>query len=337
MSKIGVDYGHTLSSGSPDYGAVGIKAESNLTREVGKLVTKYFRQLGHTVIECGCDSASSLNASLSHRYNTANNNNVDYFISIHFNAFDGSAKGTEVLYYSSPDDKMKAILNKICALGYTNRGLKQRRNLAVLKNTNAKAMLIECAFCDNKEDMNRYNADKLARAIVEGFTGKSLGNNASQSVEEEEEVAIKDTFCEEWYLKNYPDVAKAVKAGQIKSGHEHYINYGKKEGRKPNIGVPKDWNEKFYLENNEDVNKAISKGQYDYCALKHYLLQGWKENRIWNKEKVKVIERVIEKQVEVEKKEDNLYRVIAGTYVEKKNAEAQVKKLKKAGFDSFVK
>ncbi len=31
--KIGIDCGHTLSSA--DYGAVGIKAESNLTREVG--------------------------------------------------------------------------------------------------------------------------------------------------------------------------------------------------------------------------------------------------------------------------------------------------------------
>lgn len=333
---VGCDYGHTLSSGSPDYGAVGIKAESNLTREVGRLVTKYLRQLGHTVIECGCDSASSLNTSLSHRYNTANNNNVDYFISIHFNAFDGTAKGTEVLYYSSPDDKMKAILNKICALGYTNRGLKQRTNLAVLKNTNAKAMLIECAFCDNREDMNRYNADKLARAIVEGFTGKSLGNNTV--VKEEEEVAIKDTFCEEWYLKQYPDVANAVKSGTFKSGHDHYLQYGKKEGRKPNIGVPADWNEKFYLENNEDVNKAISKGQYDYSALKHYLLAGWKEKRIWNVEKVKTVtvEKVVEKVVEVEKTDD-LYRVIAGTYKEKENAEAQVKKLKQAGFDSYVK
>ncbi|EHN16951.1 peptidoglycan-binding domain 1, partial [Clostridium sporogenes PA 3679] len=33
MAKFGIDCGHTMSGA--DYGAVGIKAESNLTREVG--------------------------------------------------------------------------------------------------------------------------------------------------------------------------------------------------------------------------------------------------------------------------------------------------------------
>ena len=177
--RIAIDCGHTLNSA--DYGAVGIKAESNLTREVGRKVMALLRSQGHTVIDCTCDGASSLNASLSHRYNTANNNNADYFISIHFNAYNGTAKGTEILYYSSADERMNRILKNIVALGYTNRGLKQRTNLAVLKNTNAKAMLIECCFCDNKGDMNKFNSDKMAKAIVEGFTGKTVTSNPTPS------------------------------------------------------------------------------------------------------------------------------------------------------------
>jgi SAM-dependent methyltransferase len=42
---------------------------------------------------------------------------------------------------------------------------------------------------------------------------------------------------EEWYLKNYPDVARAVKAGAFQSGLQHYLAFGKAEGRRPR-GLP---------------------------------------------------------------------------------------------------
>lgn len=173
MSKIGIDCGHSLNS--YDYGAVGIRNESDLTREVGRRVIDLFRQNGHEVVDCTVDNCNSLSDSLYRRYNKANENNCDYYISIHFNAFNGSAKGTEILYTSSPDDKMQRILNNIVGLGYVNRGLKKdTRGLAVLRNTVMKAMLIECCFCDNSEDMNRYNPDLLAKAIVEGFLGRNV-------------------------------------------------------------------------------------------------------------------------------------------------------------------
>jgi SAM-dependent methyltransferase len=44
-------------------------------------------------------------------------------------------------------------------------------------------------------------------------------------------------FDEEWYLKNYPDVARAVKAGTFLSGLQHFLAFGKAEGRRPR-GVP---------------------------------------------------------------------------------------------------
>jgi phytanoyl-CoA hydroxylase len=42
-----------------------------------------------------------------------------------------------------------------------------------------------------------------------------------------------DEFDEAWYLKTYPDVARAVAAGGAVSGHEHYRLHGKAEGRRP--------------------------------------------------------------------------------------------------------
>jgi hypothetical protein len=40
-------------------------------------------------------------------------------------------------------------------------------------------------------------------------------------------------FDETWYLRRYPDVARAVRARAFRSGHQHYIDYGKAEGRSP--------------------------------------------------------------------------------------------------------
>ncbi|APQ95575.1 N-acetylmuramoyl-L-alanine amidase [Clostridium botulinum] len=174
--KIGIDCGHTLSGA--DYGAVGIKAESNLTREVGTRVISKLQALGHTVIKCYKDSCSSLNDSLSYRTNTANNNNVDLYVSIHFNCYNGSAYGTEVFTYGGKKlQQARAVLNNICALGYTSRGLKDGSGLYVLKHTKAKAMLIECCFCDNAGDINRYNAENMANAIVKGLVGKTTSNS----------------------------------------------------------------------------------------------------------------------------------------------------------------
>ncbi|MBY6898024.1 N-acetylmuramoyl-L-alanine amidase [Clostridium botulinum] len=171
--KIGIDCGHTLSGA--DYGAVGIKAESNLTREVGTKVISKLQALGHTVVKCYKDSCSGLNDSLSYRTNTANNNNVDLYVSIHFNCYNGSAYGTEVFTYGGKELlEARRVLNNICALGYTNRGLKDGSGLYVLKHTKAKAMLIECCFCDNAGDMNRYNAENMANAIVKGLVGTTV-------------------------------------------------------------------------------------------------------------------------------------------------------------------
>ncbi|AUM96313.1 MULTISPECIES: CBO1751 family endolysin [Clostridium] len=177
---IGVDCGHTLSG--DDYGAVGIKAESNLTREVGTKVISKLQALGHTVIKCYKDTCSSLNDSLSYRTNTANSNGVDLYVSIHFNCYNGNAYGTEVFTYGGKSfTEASRVLNNICALGYTNRGIKDGSNLYVLKHTKAKAMLIECCFCDNAGDMNRYNAENMVNAIVKGLVGATVSTPSQSS------------------------------------------------------------------------------------------------------------------------------------------------------------
>ncbi|WP_461614382.1 N-acetylmuramoyl-L-alanine amidase [Clostridium sp. Marseille-QA1073] len=179
--KIGIDYGHTLKG--YDTGAIGngLK-EQDITREVGKIVTSKLRALGHTVIECAIDSANSVNESLSYRVNKANSNNVDLFISIHVNA--GGGQGTEIYTYNNDIfTEAQKTLNNITALGFNNRGIKDGSNLYVIRNTKAKAMLIELFFIDSAdvELYKKVGAERLANAIIEGIAGKSTSNNSNDN------------------------------------------------------------------------------------------------------------------------------------------------------------
>ena len=83
-------------------------------------------------------------------------------------------------------------------------------------------------------------------------------------------------FSKNWYLKNYPDVAKSEKYKN--NPYKHYIEYGIKEGRKPLPPVPVEYNEGEYLELNPDVDEVVKNGQYT-SGIEHYLKYGFNENR----------------------------------------------------------
>jgi N-acetylmuramoyl-L-alanine amidase len=168
--KFGIDIGHNCP---PDSGASGIKSEDRLTMEVGNKVIDKLKSLGHTVIPCKPNSASTVSQSLGSRCNIANNNRVDVFVSIHFNAFNGKANGAEIFAMSDAGRKIaQPVLNEIIKLGFFNRGVKNGSHLYVLKRTNMPGILIECCFIDSAKDMQIYDGEAMANAIVAGLTGK---------------------------------------------------------------------------------------------------------------------------------------------------------------------
>ena len=180
MSKFLIDCGHTLSGG--DTGAIGCgKLEQNLTREVGSKVIAKLQALGHTVVNCTVDYASTLSESLAARVNKANNAGGDLYVCIHFNASNGAGHGTVVFTYNGKElTQARNVLNNICALGYTNRGIKGA-NLYVINHTNMNAMLIECCFIDNASDMSKYNAENFANAIVKGLVGTTTSTTTTNT------------------------------------------------------------------------------------------------------------------------------------------------------------
>lgn len=180
--NLAIDIGHNVNY---DTGASAIRNEDELNRQVGQALISKCTNVGINTINCTPSAATSLSDSLNKRCNTANNNNADFFLSIHHNA--GGGHGAEALVYKEGLGSQvgNVILSNLCSLGLTNRGIKIRKNLAVLRNTNMPALLMECAFIDSSRDMSNYNTDVVAECIFNGicsvFNIQKL-NNASYHI-----------------------------------------------------------------------------------------------------------------------------------------------------------
>ena len=177
IMKFNVHGGHNFHAP----GAGGCFSETSEDRKVKDLVIKHLRAQGHTVYDCTDEDGVTASANLRNIVQKCNAHMVDLDVSVHFNAFNGTAHGTEVLVYSETSSARQTagrICSKIAGLGFTNRGIKYRPGLYVLRNTDSPALLIECCFCDSKADAKIYNRDKMARAIVEGILGHEIADKA---------------------------------------------------------------------------------------------------------------------------------------------------------------
>ncbi len=167
--KFGIDVGHNCPP--KDIGASGIKQEDALTKDVGTRLMAKLSAAGHSVINCTPTSASTVNESLKKRVDKANSSAVDIFVSIHFNAFNGKASGSEVFAISNASQAIaKSVLAEIVKLGFNGRGVKNT-GFYVIKNTSMPAILIECCFVDSVSDMGKFDAEKMAEAIKVGLIG----------------------------------------------------------------------------------------------------------------------------------------------------------------------
>lgn len=191
--RINVHAGHN-PDGKVGCGAIGIIRESTENRNVKNEVIRLLRALGHTVYDCTVDNGTNASNVLTNIVKKCNAHEVDLDVSIHFNAGakdmtgNGKVTGTEVLIYSD-NSKAKPYAKKVCtaiaALGFRNRGIKLNSSLYVLRKTNAPAMLIECCFVDDKDDVALYDYKSMAETIVYGITGQKYVEPTNDSTDAE--------------------------------------------------------------------------------------------------------------------------------------------------------
>ena len=205
MGTYNIHAGHAPSNSGGASGAVGILNESNEARKVKDKVIELLRQQGNVVYDCTCDQGLSQNAVLRDIVSKCNSHAVDLDVSIHLNAGkndytgDGSTGGCEVLIYDANTEDVASRINTNISsvLGIRNRGLKDGRGLYFINNTNSPAILIECAFVDDKDDADRWNVDKCAKAIVEGILNKSINT-----------ITTPKKYNVQIYSANYTDAQK---------------------------------------------------------------------------------------------------------------------------------
>ena len=186
MSKrVYVGIGH----GGSDPGAVanGFK-EKDLTLSIGKYCNERLKQYGiETKISRTTDCDSSINSKVS----ASNAFGADVCMDIHINA--GGGDGSEVYYsHTSTNGKKLAqsIVDAMSAIGQNTRGIKTKLSssgndyFGMIRDTDAPAVLVECAFIDNKTDLVIIDTEAERKvfgyAIADGVA-KYLGVKLSTS------------------------------------------------------------------------------------------------------------------------------------------------------------
>lgn len=179
MTAYNVHGGHSLKC----RGVSGLLDEVNEDRAVKNKLIELLRANGYTVYDCTDDYSTTQSANLSAIVSKCNAHTVDLDISIHLNSArndsngDGKCGGVEVYGY---DDRIYGVAYKIAenisntlGIGFHGSPVKYRKDLYILRKTRAKAILIECCFVDDKDDVDHWNATKCAMAIASALGCKT--------------------------------------------------------------------------------------------------------------------------------------------------------------------
>ena len=177
MMKIFLDAGHNYAP--PDTGASGHGLrEQDITFKVADTVRALLELHGVEVKMSRRNITDilgrTISESLNLRADMSNNFGADYCVSIHCNAFNGAAFGTETFAFTR-GGKGEQLANKIhknlVGLGLRNRGVKFSQELFMLRRPKAPAVLVELAFIDNANDNNilRSRQFELAEAVAKGI------------------------------------------------------------------------------------------------------------------------------------------------------------------------
>lgn len=171
MSKVFIAVGH----GGKDPGAIGVNGakEKDYTLAISKYCATALKR-------CGIQYQMSRTKDTDNvdTVTKCNKYKPDVCISIHLNAFDKTANGTEVYRSMFSPNGLKlamCVLNNIVGLGVKSRGVKTKKGSSgkdyfeIIRETEAPTILIECCFIDSVIDYQFINAKEKQKAMGEAI------------------------------------------------------------------------------------------------------------------------------------------------------------------------
>ena len=163
--RVAISSGHALhvrgARGNP------VPPQLDEVDQARRVVDRVAEMLGCPKFHDNTSTSQSQNLNTITSWHNKQTRDLD--VSVHFNAYDHSAHGTEVLYVTQQTIAKEVCDAIVLAGDFTNRGAKYRSDLAFLNNTNKPAILIETCFCDHTGDSNAFMAhfEPICRAIAE--------------------------------------------------------------------------------------------------------------------------------------------------------------------------
>lgn len=216
IPRIYLNPGHS----DKDPGAVGFEVE----RKLAVKVVQYEREhlLKHYI--CEVRSNPGTMGNLYDICDDANQWGADLFDSTHFNA--GEGDGYEALVNSEATRELGEVYEKhILAAGQNSRGVKIRTGLVVLSDTNMPAIINECAFVDNKKDIEDWNDNEELKQM-----GIAQAEAAAEYLKlKKKEATVTVTFPVLSYGRKSDPAVKTMQA--LLKGYGYKVgptgNYGK--------------------------------------------------------------------------------------------------------------
>jgi N-acetylmuramoyl-L-alanine amidase len=175
LFKLFIDPGH----GGSDPGAMGNGLqEKNLTLAISLEIRRILAN-EYEGVAVKLSRSRDETLSLDQRTGMANAWDADFLLSVHVNAFNGSAQGYEDFIYAGLSDssrtaQLREIIHAeiIKAVDDTDRGMK-KANFHMLRESAMPAMLTENLFIDNEGDARKLKSkafiDRVARGHVNGI------------------------------------------------------------------------------------------------------------------------------------------------------------------------
>lgn len=179
--KVFIGVGHQHGGSDPGACANGFK-EKDLNLSIATHCTNLLKEYG---VEVQMSRTKDENDTLTEEINECNAYNPDLAVDIHNNA--GGGDGAEVYYtINGGTGKTLAtnILNEIKGIGQNSRGIKTKKRsdgldyYGFIRLISAPSVICECAFLDNKTDVQIIDTEAerktMGEAIAKGIL-KTLG------------------------------------------------------------------------------------------------------------------------------------------------------------------